>query len=64
MLGFVPAFAITASCFPLIRGATQLPLFMTATLAISVFLMSVAMCTLAGVMSLRRISTMDPAELF
>ncbi len=64
LLGFVPAFAITASCFPLIRGATQLPLFMTATLAISVFLMSVAMCTLAGVMSLRRISTMDPAELF
>lgn len=64
LLGFVPAFAITAICFPLIRSATNLPVFMTATLACSVFVMSVVMCTLAGVISLRRISTMDPADLF
>ena len=64
VLGFVPAFAITASCFPLVREATNLPLFVTAALTASVFFMSVAMCTLAGVLSLRRISTTDPAELF
>jgi putative ABC transport system permease protein len=64
LLGFIPAFAITASCFPLVRDATNLPLFVTAALTFSVFAMSLAMCTLAGVLSLRRISTMDPAELF
>jgi len=64
LLGFALAFAITASCFPLLRGATNLPVFMTAPLAIFVFLTSVAMCTVAGVLSVRRISTMDPAELF
>jgi len=64
LLAFVPAFAVSAICFPLIRGLTYLPVYMTATLAISAFAMSVGMCTLAGLMSLRRISVMDPAELF
>ena len=64
LLGFLPAFAITLTGFPLIRRATQLPVFMTPELALSVLLMSITMCTLAGAMSVRRISTADPAELF
>ena len=64
LLGFVPALIVTSSLFPLIRGATNLPVFMTPGLAGFVLVLSLGMCTLAGTLSLRRISTAEPAELF
>lgn len=63
-LGFAPALLITAVAFPLIFRATYLPLFVTPGLMALVFALAVVMCTGAGLLSVRRLRTADPAELF
>ena len=64
LLGFAPAFALSLIAFPFIRALTRLPMFLTPGLTLFVFVASVAMCTAAALLSLRRISLADPAELF
>ncbi len=63
-LGFLPALILSSILFPLVHNATRLPVFMTFGLAFFVFVLSVAMCSLAAGFSLRRLQHADPAELF
>jgi putative ABC transport system permease protein len=63
-LGFGPALVASASLFPVIHGATRLPIVMSAGLAISIGVLSVVMCTLAAAVSVRKLRSVDPAELF
>lgn len=63
-LGFLPAFVMTAVGFPVIHALTKLPIFVTPWLTGLVLFLSFAMCTGAALLSLRRISVADPAELF
>lgn len=63
-LGYLPALALSLLLFPLIQKTTRLPIFVTPGLAALVLLLSVTMCSLAALLSARRLSSADPAELF
>ena len=63
-LGFAPALLLALGLFPLIHGLSRLPMFVTPGLVILVALMSLGMCTVAGLLSMRRLRRADPAELF
>lgn len=64
LLGFFPGLLLALGLYGFIEHATQLPVFMTAQRAAGVLLLSLLMCTCAGALTLRKLSTADPADLF
>ena len=63
-LGYLPALGITLLLFPFVRFLTRLPVHLTPGLAGGVALLAFAMCSIAALLSLRRLHRADPAELF
>jgi putative ABC transport system permease protein len=45
-------------------GATNLPLYITQDRAITVFLLTLAMCAISGLLAVRKVRRLDPAEVF
>lgn len=64
VLGYVPAFAAALGLYALGRDHAELLLSMTWTRAVGVLLLSMAMCSLSGLLALRKVKAADPAELF
>ncbi|HEY3120195.1 MAG TPA: FtsX-like permease family protein [Vicinamibacteria bacterium] len=64
LLGFPPGFLLSLALYAVAREATLLPISMSAARALLVLLLSLAMCTVSGLFTLRRIVRADPAELF
>ncbi|MCU0241429.1 MAG: FtsX-like permease family protein [Vicinamibacteria bacterium] len=64
ILGYIPGFLTAVLIYIRGRGMTLLPLFMTPERAIGVLLLSLVMCTVAALLSTRRLNRADPAELF
>jgi len=64
VLGFVPGMAIAHLVFTRGADATRLPLEMSLESALSVFALTVAMCAGSGMMALRKLRAVDPAEVF
>ena len=64
ILGFVPALGVAELLYGQAEAATQLPMVMTLERAVSVFVMSVVMCCLSGLLAIRKLSGLDPAEVF
>ena len=63
-LGFVPGLAIAMTLYALMAEATDLPIAMSWTRTAFVFLLTVAMCCLSGLLATRKLKAADPAELF
>lgn len=63
-LGFVPGYIISRLLYALLGAATGLPLNLTLGVAGLVLTLTMAMCALAGVFTMRTVLTVDPAELF
>ncbi len=63
-LGYLPALLLSLVLFPVVHSLTRLPVFMTLGLASGVAVLSVAMCSAAALLSMRRLRRADPAELF
>jgi len=64
VLGFVPGMAIAHLVFTRGADATRLPLEMSLESALSVFALTVAMCAGSGMLALRKLRAVDPAEVF
>ena len=64
VLGFVPGMGIAHLVFTKGADATRLPLEMSLESALSVFALTVAMCAGSGMMALRKLRAVDPAEVF
>ena len=64
VLGFIPGYFITLGLYGVAGDATQLPLAMTASRAIMVLLLTVAMCMISGSIAMRKIRTLDPADIY
>ena len=64
VLGFIPGYFITLGLYGVAGDATQLPLTMTASRAIMVLLLTVAMCMISGSIAMRKIRTLDPADIY
>lgn len=64
ILGFIPGYAISYGLYGLTRGATSLPLFMTLSRAITVFVLTGLMCLISGAIATRKLRSADPADVF
>lgn len=62
--GFAPGLAISAWLYARAGAATRLPLVLTWERALAVLALTLAMCTLSGLLALRRVRRLDPAEVF
>jgi len=64
ILGFIPGFIACVGLYSLTKNATRLPLDMSVDRAVFVLILTVLMCTISGAISLRKVQSADPAEVF
>ena len=64
VLGFIPGFLVASLLLVGMARATTLPLIMTASMAVMVFVGTVIACSLSGALATRRLAAADPADLF
>lgn len=64
VLGYIPGFLISIGLYQLIYVATLLPIGMTLSRAISVFILTVVMCSASGAIAMRKLQAADPADIF
>jgi putative ABC transport system permease protein len=64
VLGYLPGLAIVYWLYGKAAAATNLPLYITQERALTVFLMTLAMCAFSGLMAVRKVRRLDPAEVF
>lgn len=62
--GFLPGSILAMCLFAVAKAATKLPMYVTWDRAIEVFVLSFAMCTVSGLLAVRRLKAADPAEIF
>ncbi|MDJ0849405.1 MAG: ABC transporter permease DevC [Myxococcota bacterium] len=63
-LGFLPGALASAYLYGVTRDATQLPMALTVELALMVLGLTIAMCAFSGMLALRKLRGIDPAEVF
>ena len=63
-LGFVPGWAISRSLYFITSESARIPMKMGLELSLGVLAMSIVMCSISGLASLRKVTTADPADLF
>jgi putative ABC transport system permease protein len=64
IMGFVPGLIVGTAILTLMGKITTLPLAMTPSMALSVFLGTVVFSSLSGAIATRRLAAADPADLF
>ncbi|MCT0214865.1 ABC transporter permease DevC [Synechococcus sp. CS-1330] len=64
VFGYLPAYAAGQALYLLVRNATQLPVSMNLTRALTVFIMILVMCMGSATLAMRRLGDADPAEIF
>jgi putative ABC transport system permease protein len=64
VLGFLPGVAAATWLYGRAGAATRLPLYLTWERALLVLGLTVLMCAVSGLLALRRVRTLDPAEVF
>ena len=64
VLGYLPGVAIVWWLYGKAAAATNLPLYITQERAVTVFLMTLAMCAISALMAVRKVRRLDPAEVF
>jgi len=64
VLGFIPGVALVYWLYGKAAAATNLPLYLTQERALSVFLMTPAMCSISGLLAVRKVRRLDPADVF
>ena len=64
VLGFVPGLVVGTLILTAMGAMTTLPLAMTPTMAVTVFLGTIAFSALSGAIATRRLGAADPADLF
>ena len=62
--GYLPAYAAGQGLYWLVRTATQLPVAMNPSRALTVFTMILVMCMGSAALAMRRLADADPAEIF
>ncbi len=64
LLGFVPALLLAMGLYAATRFAVNLPMVMTPGRIVFVLALSIAMCSVSGMLASRKVSRADPADLF
>jgi putative ABC transport system permease protein len=63
-LGYIPGVAVVMWLYSIAAGATNLPLYLTQDRAITVFILTMIMCAISALLSVRKVARLDPAEVF
>jgi putative ABC transport system permease protein len=63
-MGYVPGFLIALGLYSITRQATLLPVLMTVQRGLSLFVLTIFMCSFAGLVATRKLREADPAEIF
>lgn len=64
IIGYIPGFIIPVGLYQLAANATNLPIYMTMIRAIFVFIMTLIICLISGVIATHKLQSADPADLF
>lgn len=64
VLGFIPGFLVSNGLYNLTKNATRLPIEMTLERGVQVLILTMVMCVISGAISLRKVQSADPAEIF
>jgi putative ABC transport system permease protein len=63
-LGFIPGFILPIGLYQLAAKATALPIYMKASRAVTVLILTIIMCTISGAIATRKLQSADPADMF
>jgi putative ABC transport system permease protein len=64
VLGFIPGFGISIVMYQILGGITRLDLIMTPEVAITVFILTLAMCVASAAIASGKLRSADPADIF
>jgi putative ABC transport system permease protein len=64
VLGYLPGLGAAAWLYGKAAAATNLPLYITQERALTVFALTLAMCAISGLIAIRKVRRLDPAEVF
>jgi putative ABC transport system permease protein len=64
VLGYIPGIILSVMMYDMTRKDTNLPVFMTVDLALLVLMLTILMCFIAGTISMRKLNSADPADIF
>lgn len=64
VLGYLPGFALALFLYQQARAATLLPVFMTTSRAVMVLLLTILMCSISGIIAVKKLKSADPADIF
>ncbi|HUY87991.1 MAG TPA: ABC transporter permease DevC [Pirellulales bacterium] len=64
VLGFLPGWAISRLLYSITSESAKIPMELGLKLSLGVLAMSIVMCSISGLASLRKVTTADPADLF
>ncbi|MDB6038991.1 MAG: DevC-like transporter permease protein [Verrucomicrobiales bacterium] len=64
ILGFIPGFILSTGLGILTRKMTLLPAYMTWERALTVLVLTITMCVGSAILSLRKLRSADPADIF
>lgn len=64
VIGFVPGILLSLAVYSQAREATNLPVEMTVERAVTVLVLTIAMCAGSALLALRKLKSADPAEVF
>jgi putative ABC transport system permease protein len=64
LMSYIPALPMGHGVSYLVQKTARLPMYLTYELAIFVLLLALLMCTISGILALRKVRRADPADLF
>jgi putative ABC transport system permease protein len=64
VLGFIPGVLAVQFLYAKAAAATNLPLYLTFDRALTVFLLTLLMCAISGLLAMRKVQKLDPADVF
>ncbi|QLE55380.1 ABC transporter permease DevC [Nostoc sp. TCL26-01] len=64
ILGYLPAYILSFGLYQVTYAATMLPIVMKLERAISVFILTIIMCSVSGAIAMRKLRSADPADVF
>ncbi|QYO68874.1 ABC transporter permease DevC [Leptolyngbya sp. 7M] len=62
--GYIPGFAVAVGLYHLTHAMTLLPIGMTMSRAVTVFILTVIMCSVSGAVASQKLRSADPADIF
>ena len=64
LCGFLPALLVCSILYRITETSTGLLMELNGDRLMQLFLLTISMCTISGTLSLRKVQTADPAEIF